>query len=67
MDSHVDDPKSSLMLSGPTLYERDRRAFDTLRRAGVPVLAVLTGAYQAPEQVAWLYVGTRAWLTTGKT
>lgn len=67
MDSHVNDPKSSLNLSAQTLHERDRRVFDTMRRVGIPVLVVLAGAYQQAAQVAALYAGTvRAWQSVGR-
>lgn len=58
MDPHEDDPRATLRVSGATLAARDRRVFDCLRKAGIPVLAVLAGAYQAPATVAELYRGT---------
>lgn len=57
MDAHIDDPRATLRVSTATLGERDRRVFAALRSAGVPVLAVLAGAYQAPARVAALYRG----------
>ncbi|MEO8672569.1 MAG: hypothetical protein ABI411_14720 [Tahibacter sp.] len=58
MDSHVDDPKSSLKLSTQAIRQRDHRVFDALYRAGLPVLVVLAGAYQRADRVAELYAGT---------
>lgn len=58
VDSHVDDPKSSLSLQSATLKERDRRVFRILGRAGIPVLTVLAGGYQCADRLARLNVET---------
>ncbi|HEX6832502.1 MAG TPA: hypothetical protein VF132_03120 [Rudaea sp.] len=58
MDSHRDDPKSTLRLSAQTLAARDHRVFSFARRAGIAVLAVPGGAYQDSRSVAELYVST---------
>ena len=55
MDSHEHDPRATLKVSTETLARRDQVVFATFKQAQIPVLAVLAGAYQGPQQVAELY------------
>ena len=55
MDSHEHDPRATLKLNTATLARRDQVVFATFRQAEIPVLGVLAGAYQGPQQVAEMY------------
>jgi acetoin utilization deacetylase AcuC-like enzyme len=55
MDSHEQDPRASLKVNTATLARRDQVVFATFKQAQIPVLAVLAGAYQGPQQVSELY------------
>jgi len=56
MDSHEHDPRATLKVNTATLARRDQIVFATFRQAQIPVLGVLAGAYQGPQQVAELYL-----------
>jgi acetoin utilization deacetylase AcuC-like enzyme len=58
MDSHCDDPRATLKVSTEALARRDARVFSSLRKANLPVLGVLAGAYQSPDITAGLYRST---------
>ncbi len=55
MDSHEHDPRATLKLTTATLARRDQIVFATFKQAKIPVLGVLAGAYQGPQQVAEMY------------
>lgn len=57
-DTHSADPRASLKLSTATLARRDQCVFATLRAAAIPVVVTLAGGYQAPGDVAALYLQT---------
>ena len=55
MDSHEHDPRATLKVNTATLAHRDQVVFATFQQAQIPVLGVLAGAYQGPQQVAEMY------------
>ena len=58
VDCHERDPKSQVGLSTRQLFERDRIVFAMARHARIPLLFLLAGGYQHPEQVARLNANT---------
>jgi len=55
MDSHEHDPRATLKVNAATLARRDQIVFATFKKAQIPILGVLAGAYQGPQQVAEMY------------
>jgi len=60
VDSHVDDPMGSGILSTDQLLERDRIVFAHFHRSGTPLFFVLAGGYQTPieEKLVPLHLNT---------
>lgn len=55
MDLHEHDPRATLKVSAHTLMRRDTLVLSSFKKAGIPVLVVMAGAYQSPDKVATLY------------
>ena len=57
-DPHITDPLGSVGLTDEMMFSRDGTVFDHFRRAGIPVVWVLAGGYQALEKGVELHVNT---------
>ena len=53
-DCHENDPKSLARISADQMFRRDLRVFGMARELTVPIVFVVAGGYQQPEQVAQL-------------
>ena len=57
-DCHHEDPKNRSGLTTEELYLRDQFVFTLARQRRIPILFIVAGGYQSPENIAKLNVNT---------